>query len=205
MAHACLCLCAAALFAPNARVLSCSLASSRASTTRTAARKEELGTVEKERLLLQAEATALEAQLNEKKEAQRMIRSVMTRQYKAMQEEVTGRIEESVQTIAELETEMKRVREEALTRQQTNRAEMALKARKKAALEKKLVDVTAEFGEMMTETIEAVKQSSPIQVENESWKKQTGIDLIRKIHEVSTDSGAAAPARESRTAALAAP
>lgn len=170
-----------------------------------AARKEELGAVEKERMLLQAEATALEGQLTEKKEAQRMIRSVMTRQYKAMQEEVTGRIEESVQTIAELEAEMKRVREEALTRQQTNRAEMAQKARKKAALEKKLVDVTAEFGEMMTETIEAVKQSSPIQVENESWKKQTGIDLIRKIHEVSIDSGAAAPARESRTAASAAP
>ena len=66
-----------------------------------------------------------------------------------MQEEVAGRIAESVQTIAELQEEISRVKTEALTLQQTTRAEMARKSRAKAALEKKLVDVTAEFGEFI--------------------------------------------------------
>ena len=58
------------------------------------------------------------------------------------------------------------------------------------------VCVCSPVGEMMTETIETVKQSSPIVVENDSWKKQTGIDLIRKIHEVgATTSGSAPPSR----------
>ena len=45
-----------------------------------AARKREVEAVERERGTLQAEGAVLKEQLNEKKESQRMIRSVMTRQ-----------------------------------------------------------------------------------------------------------------------------
>eukprot|EP00164_Ancoracysta_twista_P003897 GFYU01005224.1.p1 GENE.GFYU01005224.1~~GFYU01005224.1.p1 ORF type:complete len:198 (+),score=86.75 GFYU01005224.1:213-806(+) len=109
------------------------------------------------------------------------ITSDMTRQYKAMQEELLGRINVLENTIAELtdQLELSRIALEE-TKKEKDQI-IALKEAEIAEQKQKMEDMAAEFGEMLKETLD--KMGDRIELASNNWEAETSTSLLQKLDE----------------------
>lgn len=105
----------------------------------------------------------------------------MTRQHKAMQEELNGRIRALDATIGAQRDELKAAHEaHEETRRQHVQA-LALKDAQIAEQKQRMEEMAIEFGEMLKETLD--KMGERIEVTSKSWEQETGAPIMNRLQE----------------------
>mmetsp|Transcript_12463 Transcript_12463/g.29563 ORF Transcript_12463/g.29563 Transcript_12463/m.29563 type:complete len:201 (-) Transcript_12463:21-623(-) len=144
----------------------------------------------RERRELTAKMEALKRDFEEEKEGTFEITADMTRQYKAMQEELLARINQLENTINSLKDKLE---DSKVTLERTIKEKDAVieaKDEEIAQLRSKMEEMASEFGDMLQETLK--KMSERIEVSNSKWESDTGVPVIRKLEEFNMGGGAGA-------------
>lgn len=141
----------------------------------------------KARRELQERVEQLKRDFDEEKDGTFEITADMTRQYKAMQEELLGRINQLESTINDLKDKLE---ESKVTLERTIKDKDEIIASKEdeiAQLKSKMEEMATEFGEMLNETLK--KMADRIEISNSKWEGDTGIPVIRKMEEFHLSGG----------------
>eukprot|EP01029_Cantina_marsupialis_P029595 TRINITY_DN781886_c0_g1_i1.p1 TRINITY_DN781886_c0_g1~~TRINITY_DN781886_c0_g1_i1.p1 ORF type:complete len:195 (+),score=64.87 TRINITY_DN781886_c0_g1_i1:305-889(+) len=135
---------------------------------------------------LQEKLVDLKSDFHEEKHSTFEITADMTRQYKAMQEELLTRINQLENSIMTLKQQLEDSRAK---HEETKREKDATIARKDAEineLHNKMEDMANEFGDMLKETLE--KMSERIEVSNTTWDDEGGssVSMMNKLMDESS-------------------
>uniref|UniRef100_A0A7S1CEK7 Dynein regulatory complex protein 12 n=1 Tax=Bicosoecida sp. CB-2014 TaxID=1486930 RepID=A0A7S1CEK7_9STRA len=135
----------------------------------------------KARRELSERVETLKKDFEEERDSTFEITADMTRQYKAMQEELLGRINSLENTINDLKDKLE---ESKVTLERTIKEKDEVIDSKEdeiAQLRSKMEEMASEFGDMLQETLK--KMSERIEVSNSKWESDTGVPVIRKLEE----------------------
>eukprot|EP00762_Andalucia_godoyi_P005349 ANDGO_06742.mRNA.1 hypothetical protein GUITHDRAFT_149716 len=156
-----------------------------------AMRSEQTFKSKSEQLELSTRVRELHEDFSKEQDDRFAITSDMTRQYKAMQEELITRINVLENTIANLrdELELSRI---ALEQQKKEKDHLVgMKDREIAEQKQKMEDMAIEFGEMLKETLE--KMSQRIDTSGQQFNADAAQAFVKdKIRELSSSHPAAA-------------
>jgi len=109
------------------------------------------------------------------------VSSDMTRQYKAMQEDLLKRINVLDITIQEHKDQLELARQANEDMRKQRDQELALKDAQIADLKQKMEDMALEFGDMLKETLD--KMSEKIEATSNEWEQESGADVTKKLEE----------------------
>jgi CII-binding regulator of phage lambda lysogenization HflD len=122
----------------------------------------------------------IRAEFKEETEGKYEITKNMTRQYKCMQENLLKQITEAHHTINTLKLELDKSHQALDNTKDDMRKALADKDKKIAGLNKRMEEMANEFGDMLKETLE--KMRDRIEVTNAQFSESdTGARIIRKL------------------------
>ena len=140
-----------------------------------------------EKLRLQNSVNDMTKQFDEEQKNTFDITRNMTRQYKCMQENLLKQITEAHQTINQLKGELDKSHQAVKDTQEEMRKAVDDKDRVIQDLNKRMEEMASEFGEMLKETLE--KMRDRIEVTNTQYsQKDNGARILRNL-EASRDGG----------------
>eukprot|EP00743_Colponemidia_sp_Colp-15_P001143 GILK01001255.1.p1 GENE.GILK01001255.1~~GILK01001255.1.p1 ORF type:complete len:202 (+),score=58.52 GILK01001255.1:29-634(+) len=140
---------------------------------------------------LRSRVMELDRDFNEEQQRTFDITSDMTRQYKAMQEELLNRINQLENTVADQKEDLDKAQQSFEELKRTKDEIIAGKDEQILELKRKMEEMSKEFANMLKETLE--KMTERIELTNNQWENEEDSPMMRRLEEFSlTGNGVAA-------------